>query len=311
MVSGHGIDYLAAALEDAIGVKAVQTSEPLARHTALRVGGPADLLVTARSAEVLRRSVVLAWEYEIPCRVLGGGSNILVSDQGVRGMVILNRARATEFTPGMVRAESGTYFSTLAQRCIMGGQGGLEWAVGIPGTVGGAVVGNAGAWGSDISSTLIQATVLEKNGRSNVWPVAQFGYGYRTSTLKEQVAEYGHRAVVLDAEFALIPAEAAALRKRANTITARRKESQPPGATCGSVFKNPADDYAGRLIDQAGLKGRRCGGAQISPLHANFVVNLGQATAADIKSLIDLVQAEVLDQFGLALETEIEFIGEW
>jgi UDP-N-acetylmuramate dehydrogenase len=152
---------------------------------------------------------------------------------------------------------------------------------------------------------------LEQSGRVSVWPVEHFEYGYRTSILKEQSTDCGVGAVVLDAEFALLPAQADALRLAANQIVARRKESQPKGATCGSVFKNPAGDYAGRLIDEAGLKGRRCGGAQISPLHANFVVNLGQATAADIKCLIDLSQATVLDRFGLKLETEIELIGEW
>jgi UDP-N-acetylmuramate dehydrogenase len=139
----------------------------------------------------------------------------------------------------------------------------------------------------------------------------QFRYGYRTSILKDQSAERGHETVILGAEFALAPAETHALRQKAKKITARRKESQPPGATCGSVFKNPTGDYAGRLIEEAGLKGQCCGGAQISPQHANFMVNLGQATAADIKDLIALAQATVLDRFGLELETEIELVGEW
>jgi UDP-N-acetylmuramate dehydrogenase len=242
---------------------------------------------------------------------LGGGSNIVVSDEGVRGLVILNRARKIEFSPGRVKAESGASFSTLAQHCIARGYGGLEWAVGIPGTVGGAVVGNAGAWGSDVAQTLKRATILGQNGQILSWPAERFRYGYRTSILKQMASEHAQQTVILDAEFALEVADAEALRQRAATITAKRKEKQPKGATCGSVFKNPTGDYAGRLIEEAGLKGRCLGGAQVSARHANFFLNLGQATATDIKGLIDLVQRTVLDQFGVALEMEIELIGEW
>ena len=254
---------------------------------------------------------MLAGEHGVPCCVLGGGSNVLVSDRGVRGLVILNRARAIDFSPGGVKAESGASFSTLAQRCIARGRGGLEWATGIPGTVGGAVVGNSGAWGSDVAATLEQATVMEPSGRVLVWPVERFDYGYRTSVLKRQAEDGGQQTIVLDAEFVLEPAEAEDLGEKAATITARRKESQPPGATCGSVFKNPPGDHAGRLIDEADLKGMSSGGAQISPLHANFFVNLGHATSTDIKRLIDLAHLTVLERFGVELKMEIELIGEW
>jgi len=177
--------------------------------------------------------------------------------------------------------------------------------------VGGAVVGNSGAWGSDVATTLEQATVMEPSGRVLIWPVERFDFGYRTSILKRQAKDGGRQTIVLDAKFVLEPAEAEDLAEKGAIITAKRKESQPPGATCGSVFKNPPGAHAGRLIDEAGLKGKSSGKAQISPRHANFIINLGHATATDIKRLIDLAYHTVLARFGVELEMEIELIGEW
>jgi UDP-N-acetylmuramate dehydrogenase len=330
--NGHAQASLRAALQGAIEEEAVEAEQPLARHTALRIGGPADLLAVVESVSELRQAVVLSWEHGVPCLVLGGGSNVLVSQQGVRGLVVLNRARAVAFAPprsgpsqgeetskGQVRAESGASLSRLARQCVDRGWGGLEWAAGIPGTVGGAVTGNAGAWGGNIATTLIQATVLEPGGSVVKWPVKRFAYGYRSSILKKGVAARGTRrreaavprAVVLDAEFALQAGDRARLQARVGEIAAQRRATQPPGATCGSVFKNPAGDYAGRLIEAAGLKGKRVGGAEISPLHANFVVNIGGATAADVLVLIDMARQEVQARFGVTLELEIELIGDW
>jgi UDP-N-acetylmuramate dehydrogenase len=254
---------------------------------------------------------VLAWHHGIPCRVLGGGSNVLVSDAGVRGLVVLNRAQAVSFTGTTVRAESGTSFSTLARRCIIQGLSGLEWATGIPGTVGGAVVGNAGAWGGDVASTLLQATVLEPPGVVVEWPVERLAYDYRTSLLKQPAAGGGRQIVVLAAEFALCAGEPQELKAKVAEISAQRRASQPAGATCGSVFKNPPGDYAGRLIEAAGLKGQCSGQAEISPLHANFIVNHGHAVAAEVKALINLARQSVQEKFGVTLELEIELLGEW
>jgi UDP-N-acetylmuramate dehydrogenase len=325
-------DASLAALEAAMGAEAVGTAQPLARHTALRIGGPADLLAVAENVGELRQAVVLARDHGVPCLVLGGGSNVLVSDGGVRGLVVLNRARTVTFAApedsppqregsreGRVQAESGASLSRLARQCVARDWAGLEWAAGIPGTVGGAVVGNAGAWGGDIANTLIQATILEPGGAVVEWPVERLAYGYRTSILKQALAARGRRsgeagapqAVVLAAEFALQAGERPALEARVAGIAARRKATQPPGATCGSVFKNPAGDYAGHLVEAAGLKGQRVGGAEISTIHANFVVNRGGATANDVKALIDLARQEVLTRFGVTLELEIELIGDW
>lgn len=315
------LERLAAGLEAALGVEAVLANEPLARHTALRIGGPADLLAFASSPESLRQSVMLAWEFGIPCRILGAGSNVLVSDAGVPGLIVLNRARAVSFSSPSeqgsrpdspsVQAEGGASLSTVAQRCVARGLAGLEWAATIPGTVGGAVIGNAGAWGGNVASTLLCAKILETSGEVVDWPVDRFQYAYRDSILKRESLATGRRPVVLKAEFALHLSERAALEAQVAEMAARRKETQPAGASCGSVFRNPPGDYAGRLIEAAGLKGVSRGGAEISLVHANFIVNHGGARAADVKALIELARHQVHAQFGVDLHLEIQLLGRW
>ncbi|MBN1656757.1 MAG: UDP-N-acetylmuramate dehydrogenase [Anaerolineae bacterium] len=297
----------------------MRVGEPLARYTSLRVGGPAELLAIANDVAALRRAVALGWQHGVPCRVLGGGSNVLVSDTGIPGLTILNRARAVLFEADRVWADSGTSFSTLARRAVDRGLAGLEWAAGIPGSVGGAVAGNAGAWGGDVASILVQARMLvpgERAARGDAeayWAPEQFDFGYRTSVLRRA----SHRAggapqpVVLAAAFRLEPGNPTELAERVSEINATRRARQPQGATCGSVFKNPPGDYAGRLVEAVGLKGTARGAAVISPVHANFVVNRGGATAADVKALIDLACETVHAHLGLRLELEIELLGNW
>ncbi len=305
------IERLTASLAALLGPNTVQANRPLASHTTLRVGGPAERLVVVHSAEALQCAVSQAWESGVPCHILGCGSNVLVSDRGIRGLVVLNRARATSFGNGHVMAESGALLSTVARQCVARGLAGLEWAVGIPGTVGGAVVGNAGAWGADTASVLVRARVLEPGGAVADWLPEQLEFGYRTSTLKRRDSEVGRRAVILAAEFSLRPEKRTALQARIAELTAKRTTSQPCGPSCGSTFRNPAGDYAGRLIEAAGLKGQRIGDAQISSQHANFVINRGGATATDVKALIDLTTRVVRERFGRELELEVELAGEW
>lgn len=300
---------LAAALRTALGPDSVAEGAPLARYTSLRVGGPADLLVMAEDAEALRGAVSLSWEGGVPCRVLGSGSNVLAADTGVRGVVVLNRAKAASVVERGLRAESGAALATVARMAVAASLAGLEWASGIPGTVGGAVVGNAGAWGSNVASCLRQATMLQTDGSLGNWPAERFEYGYRTSVLKRRGA--GRRPIVLAAEFALEPGEEQTLRARVAEIAAGRRASQPAGASCGSVFKNPPGDYAGRLLEAAALKGERRGEAVVSPIHANFIINEGGASAQDVFSLIQHMRQEVQARFGIALELEIELLGEW
>ena len=285
----------------------------LAPYTSARIGGPADALVTVQSANELAKAAQACWEYDLPFTMLGGGSNLLVSDEGVRGIVILNRAKETDFRGGLqptVQAGSGVVFSNLAHRAAAKGLSGLEWAIAVPGTVGGAVYGNAGAFGGDTAHSLVRAEILDENGRG--WrSVESLEYGYRTSTLKRSRS----KVVILAAEFSLQNGQPEVIQATLEQFTERRKATQPPGASMGSMFKNPPGDFAGRLIDAAGLKGTRIGNAEISPVHGNFFVNHpgqpGENRAADIKKLIDLARATVFEKFGVKLELEVELVGEW
>lgn len=300
----------------------LQEQAPLARLTAARLGGPADALLEVENSQELMDAVLLAWEHDWPFIVLGGGSNVLVSDAGVRGLVILNRARQVRFEeqaePPTVWAESGVNFGLLARQAAQRGLAGLEWAAGIPGTLGGAVVGNAGAHGGDMAGNLILAEILhlpddrrQDKPERQVWPVEKLEYAYRSSVLKRRGKTSRPSAVVLAAQLRLERSTPAQVQARIEEFVAYRKRTQPPGASMGSMFKNPPGDYAGRLIEAAGLKGARVGEAQISPVHANFFINLGNASAGDIRALIELAQETVLRKFGVALELEIELIGEW
>jgi UDP-N-acetylmuramate dehydrogenase len=312
-------DYASAreSLRSAFG-ELLREDEPLARHTSARVGGPADFLVVAQSADELAEQVRTAWLSGIRPFVLGGGSNVLVSDAGVRGLVIVNRARRVEFRPASgpsgagptVWAESGANFGVLARQCVLRAWGGLEWAVTVPGTVGGAVYGNAGAHGGDVAGSLVMAEILQHDGWVRTWTRDELGFGYRTSALKRNKVN-GRSGVVLAAEFALTPGRPEALQARVNEFVEHRKRTQPPGASLGSMFKNPPGDYAGRLVEATGLKGRRIGNVEISTTHANFFVNLGEGRASDVFALIHLAHHAVKTRFGVDLELEIELVGEW
>ncbi len=287
---------------------AVRNNVRLARYTSARVGGLADLLVTANTAGELAEIVQTLWQADEPFLMLGGGSNLLVGDNGVRGVTIMNRSKAIRFDGGAspkVWAESGVVFSNLANRCAVKGLSGLEWAAAVPGTIGGAVYGNAGAFGGDVAGCLLAAEVLTRNGRE-LWPVERLGYGYRTSVLKRHEVE----AVVLSAELKVTKADPAVVAAKVAEFRETRKATQPPGASMGSTFKNPVGDHAGRLIDAAGLKGTRIGSAEISTVHANFIVTDENTRAEDVRALIALVKNTVREKTGVDLELEIELVGE-
>lgn len=293
----------------------LQVNESMSRHTTARIGGSAELFLTVTSAEQLMTAVEMAYNAGVPYFVLGGGSNILVADSGISGLVIMNRARKVSFRhsgAGVVcTVDSGTNLSSLARQCISRGLGGLEWAVGIPGTVGGAVVGNAGAHGSDIDGQFLAATVWEPGYGVRVYNREDMKYGYRDSVLKRDPKLGRARRVVLSAELRLKPEPGDVLSARAEGFSAHRKERQPGGANTGSMFKNPENYYAGYLIDTAGLKGFRVGDATISEKHANFFINEGQATAEDVRSLIAEAWNSVREQFGIEMELEVELVGDW
>ncbi len=281
----------------------------LARYTAARIGGPADGFITANSVPELTATVSELWKMGISPFILGGGSNLLISDLGVRGLIILNRAKEIEIEAQnhTAWAGSGASFGQLARKTAAQGLGGLEWAAGIPGTVGGAVFGNAGAHGGDVAGNLRMAAILHPDGREEQWAVEALEYTYRSSKLKREALSQ----VILSASFQLESGSPAKSKARIEKFTDYRKRTQPPGASLGSMFKNPPDDYAGRLIEAAGLKGTRIGNAEISPVHANFFINRGETKAADIYALIRQAQTTVQAKFGVNLELEIELIGDF
>jgi UDP-N-acetylmuramate dehydrogenase len=298
--------------------KQIREAAPLSRYTAARVGGPADLLLEVRSANELARAITLLWEEGLAFFLLGGGSNVLVSDAGIRGVVLLNRARKVRFheaaQPPTVWAESGANLGLVARQAALKGLSGLEWAAGIPGTVGGAVYGNAGAHGSDVAGNLLVAEILHCMGMMDTeaparehWAMEKLGLSYRSSVIKRTPG----KAVILAALLRLQPSTPATIQAKMDELVEYRHMTQPPGASMGSMFKNPPGDYAGRLIEATGLKGLVVGDAQISNVHANFFLNLGKASAADIYALIRQAKQAVLDMFGIELELEIELLGEW
>ncbi len=302
----------------------LQEEVPLGRLTTAKVGGLADALVEALSAEELAQTAEWLWQEEIPFFVLGGGSNTLISDNGCRDLVLFNRAKRFEIRPGkngskdtaVVWAESGVSIGAVARQAAQLGWTGLEWAATIPGTVGGAVVGNAGAFGGDTAGSLRMVEILQRvesqktarisTDRKQIKP-GELGFSYRSSILKKCPGQI----VVLAAEFALSRCEPSEAVARVGEFLAKRRKTQPAGASLGSMFRNPPGDYAGRLIEAAGLKGYRMGNAEISLQHANFFLNLGDARAEDIRALMDLTRQTVREKFGIELEPEIVLAGDW
>jgi UDP-N-acetylmuramate dehydrogenase len=265
----------------------------------------------ANSIDELAEMAGKLWELGAPFFLLGSGSNLLVSDAGVRGAVILNRARNIKIdanaNPPTVWAESGANLGTVARQAALRGLSGLEWAATVPGTVGGAAYGNAGAHGSDMKHNLVLAEILHRESGREEWPLERMDYGYRASALKRQPGQ----AIVLAVRMALSKSSPAAVQATMDTFAEKRRSTQPPGASMGSMFKNPPGDHAGRLIEAAGLKGTRQGGAEISSVHANFFVNHGDASAADVYHLIRLAQQRVQEKFNVSLQLEVELVGDW
>jgi len=286
----------------------LRRSEPLARHTTFGIGGPADLFLTVRSATDLAKATNAAHELGVPRFVLGSGSNILVADAGIRGLVLDNRARSEGGQGETIRVESGASFAAFARRMCRVGLEGLAWAVGIPGTIGGAVVYNAGAYGGCLADVLKRVR-LQLPGDGDQWVDARdLGLVYRGSAFTR--GQVGGRAV-LEAELQLAPGDARALLAEAASYDTRRLAAQPRGRNAGSTFKNPPESPAWKLVEAVGMRGMRRGDAAISDKHANFFVNEGDATAADVAWLIAEAQRRVQDKFGVTLERELEFVGAW
>jgi UDP-N-acetylmuramate dehydrogenase len=293
-----------------IGAK-TSRDEPLARFTTMRVGGPADLFVTAHNRMELRALIRFARTRAVPHLVLGRGSDVVISDRGIRGLVIQDRAEGSRVDGDRYVAEAGVPMARAATETQKAGLTGLEFGLAIPGTVGGAVWANAGAHESDVAAILESADVLASDGTEARLTASELALSYRDSRLKHP-PEGGPAEWVLAATFRLAPAPADTIKERLDDIRRWRQAHQPLGLpSAGSVFRNPAGDSAGRLIDEAGLKGTRIGGAVVSEKHANFIVNDQKGTAADVRRLGDRVRDEVERVHGVRLEYEIVFLGDW
>jgi len=300
-----------------VGVR-MSRDEPLARLTTMRVGGPADLYAAAHNAFELRGLVSLSRARAIPYTILGRGSDVVISDAGIRGLVIHVRAEGAEIVGERLVAEAGLPLAKAATRTAEAGLSGMEFGLAIPGNVGGAVWANAGAHGSDVAAILESATVLLADGREVRQGPAELGLAYRDSRLRQaggagQAGRAAPADVVLGATFRLVPEDPATIRARLDEIRRWRRAHQPLGIpSAGSVFRNPvAGPSAGVLIEGCGLKGRRIGGAVVSGRHANWILNDAGASAADVRRLGELVRAEVEARTGVRLAFEVVFLGDW
>lgn len=284
-------------------------NELLSRHTSWRIGGSARYYGEVQSPDDAHALARWAQAQDLPLIWIGGGTNLLVRDSGFPGVLARYRAQAWSIDEqgdtALLRIEAGAQLAATARRMSALGWAGLTWAEGVPGTIGGAVFGNAGCYGGDMASVVTQVSLL--SGEEIVeWPADRMAYGYRQSALKAAWRSEPQAApLILTATLRLTRGDRHTLAAEIARIAAERKSKTPWGSSCGSVFKNPAGQSAGRLIEQAGLKGRRVGGAEISSRHANYIVNLGGASSSDVLSLVEIARGEVLRQFGVELELEV------
>lgn len=293
---------------DLLGEEKVRISEPMNRHTTFRIGGPADYFLLPSTAEEIKKILEICKEKELPYFILGNGSNLLVSDEGYCGVIIqLYRNYGGITVEGTnIRAGAGALLSQIASAAKNASLTGFEFAGGIPGTLGGAVVMNAGAYGGEMKDVLKEVTVMTEQGEIMTIPAEKLEMGYRTSLVKK--AGY----LVLEAVISLKAGDVEEIKAIMKDLTEKRVSKQPleyPSA--GSTFKRPEGYFAGKLIMDAGLRGYQVGGAQVSEKHCGFVINKGNATAADVCGLMKDVQEKVQEQFGVTLEPEVKFLGEF
>lgn len=300
-------DYKAylAALQHFSGEIDILYDEPMARHTTFRIGGPADVFLTPRGGEALAGAVRAARALGVPCAVVGNGSNLLVRDEGYRGVVVCTGSmRGVRVEETAVYADAGAPLSQIARAALDAGLTGFEFAAGIPGSLGGAVFMNAGAYGGQMEDVLTEVWFYDEVGARRALPASELALGYRTSVFKQH-PEW----TIAGAALRLAPGDPAAIRARMDDLAGRRRDKQPldlPSA--GSTFKRPEGYFAGKLIDDAGCRGLRAGGAQISEKHAGFVVNTGGATCSDVLELIGQVRERVRAQSGVSLECEVRLL---
>ena len=294
-------------LEKLVGSANVLVNEPMKNHTSLRVGGNADFLITPQTKKCLCDAVSSLRAQNIPATVIGNGTNILVGDLGIRGVVvkISQGMGGVEIDGTKITAQSGVLLSRLANMACSSGLCGLEFAAGIPGSVGGAVVMNAGAYDHEIKEVVAETMYIDRAGKLGILKgIRQHQFGYRTSVFQAE------NWVIIESVFKLKRGDSAEIRAKMDSIIRKRKRQQPlelPNA--GSAFKRPKSGFAAKLIEDAGLKGYAIGGAMVSEKHGGFIVNTGNATARDVRRLMSKIQNDVLEKFDVKLEPEIKFVG--
>ncbi|MDQ0972783.1 UDP-N-acetylmuramate dehydrogenase [Neobacillus niacini] len=300
------MDGLFTEIQD-LNIGKVKRNERLSQHTTMKIGGPADIFIEPASLENIQKVMTFLKEREIPWRAIGRGSNLLVSDKGIEGVVIKLGSGLDHLTISDSKITVGGGHSLVSLSTLISKKGlsGLEFASGIPGSVGGAVYMNAGAHGSDISKILTKAHILFDDGSMEWLSNDEMEFTYRTSVLQKK-----RPGIVLEAEFQLTKGDKTAIVSQMQKNKDYRKETQPWNFPCaGSIFRNPLPNYAGKLIEDAGLKGFQMGGAKISEMHGNFIVNAGNATAKDVLDLIQYIKDTILNLYGIKMETEVEIIG--
>jgi UDP-N-acetylmuramate dehydrogenase len=287
----------------------VKEDEPLASRTSFGIGGPAGFFLELARPEAIEKAIDGCRERGIPYLLLGAGTNLLVADKGVEGLVVRVVNREHEIDGTRVRAGAGLKMMRLARIVADAGLRGFEFAIGVPGTVGGAVYQDAGCWGKELREVLVEAEGYVPGEGTRRWTPADLGLGYRTSALRDGQLK---GALVVSATVQLQRGDGEEAKQLMAKLTRERNETQPiKTKNCGSVFKNPSGDSAGRLVQAAGLKGAREGAAVVSTLHGNFIVNEGGAKASDVRRLIERVMTEVKRRFNVQLEPEVEMVGRW
>lgn len=294
-------------LQEKVHIDHIRMNEMMERHTSFKIGGPVDIMVLPASIEELKHSIVVCRNYGIPYYIIGNGSNLLVRDKGIRGVVIkiADNFSHAEITDNLVTAQGGILLSTLSKKVMAASLEGFEFASGIPGTLGGAIAMNAGAYGGEMKEVIKGATLMDADGKVFYLDKEELELSYRNSI----VLKKGY--IVLSAEILLQAGDYEKIRENTKNLTEKRTSKQPlhlPSA--GSAFKRPPGYFAGKLIEDSGLKGVRVGDAQVSELHSGFIVNIGKASAEDVLNLIGLVQKVVRDKFGVELHPEVRIIGE-
>lgn len=302
-----GIQLVYQQLRKGMAKEHIKRDEPMREHTSFRIGGPADIMVLPEGTQQVIDTISICKDNGCPYYIMGNGTNLLVRDKGYRGVIVKTSTNMNKYRieGKRVYGQSGVLLSTLSKIIALEGLEGFEYASGIPGTLGGAVTMNAGAYGGEIKDSIEWARVLDSDGQIIIYTKAQLELGYRTSVVQRK------DLIVLDCELKFENGNREAIWGKIDEYTRRRKLKQPLSVpSAGSTFKRPEGYYAGKLIEDAGLRGAKIGDAQVSSLHCGFIVNVGNATAEDIIALIDYIKEQVMEKFNVALQPEVKVIGE-